>query len=44
MAVIENEQIVDKVIEQLKLVREHAKNKQSFGFVFTTPVSKIYPL
>jgi hypothetical protein len=44
MAVIENDQIVDKVIAQLKLVKEQSKNKQSFGFIFTTPVNKIYPL
>jgi nitrogen regulatory protein PII len=44
MAVIENEQIVDKVIAQLKIVKEQSKNKQSFGFIFTTPVNKIYPL
>lgn len=44
MAVVENDQIVEKVIEQLKLVKAQSKNKQSFGFVFTTPVSKVYPL
>jgi nitrogen regulatory protein P-II 1 len=44
MAVVENEQIVQKVIEQLKLVKNQSKNKQSFGFVFTTPVAKVYPL
>jgi nitrogen regulatory protein PII len=44
MAVIENDQIVEKVIAELKAVKDQSKNKQSFGFVFTTPVSKVYPL
>ena len=44
MAVIDNEQTVNKVVEQLKQIKNHSKNKQSFGFVFTTPVSQVYPL
>jgi nitrogen regulatory protein PII len=44
MAVIDNEVIIEKVIGQLKVVKEHAKNKQSFGFVFAVPVAKVYPL
>ena len=44
MAVVDNEQTVDKVVGQLKQLKDQSKNKQGVGFIFTTRVSKVYPL